>query len=616
MNTLLDNKQDLLDHLTIGVALVDAKHQIVYCNKFFRDCAKQSESASIEGKDFYEFLNTPQIVDGCYAPFHFALSEEGNVFRSVLSSQLTRNGSAQTFELLIQSQESLNHEKLFRIELKDISNDYRNEERLQSLKTLGKKLSFIADVGDRSSNEQLEELKKAIREQMDGSILNYNIFEIRTIEETDKVDKTGQIHKKLKHFTSFGLSATAQNRELEVSANGNGITGYVASSGLSYICNDTKNDPLYVPGAINAKSSLTVPLVYNNKVIGTCNVESVKPNNFSSQDQLFLELYAKDIAFALHLLDYVSNIKKEDFHTYDQHYRSLRKSLSKRILKLMYEKDVNERIPLSSQEETACFELLDRTTCFFKKVQDTIFPHQEEEDLFKEARITSFEDKYPVLIRNTKIDWSTLKDFLRAKKILSIAPSPILEKTYLKWLDSLVEQIDVVTSTSQALWLLKRQKYDIVLTELFPDGRYFETISRAEAHNNNAYRTNVKNLSVFDIHNGKDYWLPVEGDKQDEETRARIYEEINTKKKRDAFFFIKELYDLSLETQPCFFIVQAEEYDPTHANIAITSFLKDHNLKWTYFPYMAPSSEEDPELIVKFFTKMYLTYTQNKKLRQ
>ena len=70
MNTLLDNKQDLLDHLTIGVALVDAKHQIVYCNKFFRDCAKQSESASIEGKDFYEFLNTPQIVDGCYAPFH------------------------------------------------------------------------------------------------------------------------------------------------------------------------------------------------------------------------------------------------------------------------------------------------------------------------------------------------------------------------------------------------------------------------------------------------------------------------------------------------------------------------------------------------------------------
>lgn len=619
MNTL-DKAQDLLDHLTIGVALVDAKHLILYCNKYFRDCAKQSESAGIEGRDFYEVLDNPQIVDGCYAPFHFALSEEGSVFRSVLARPRIRNGVEQTFELLIQLQVSSNHEKVFRIELKDISEVSRNEKRLQSLKTLGKRLSFITDVGAHSMNEQREELKKIIREQMDGGVLNYSIFEIRIIKESYNKGGKEQKSKELVHFTSFGLSTVAQNRVLHVGANGNGITGYVASSGESYICNDTKNDPLYVTGAIAAKSSLTVPLVYNNKVIGTCNVESEIPNNFSSQDQLFLELYAKDVAFALHLLDYTSSIKKEDIHTYAQHFCSLRNSLSNCILKLMYEKDTNVSQPLSAKEEKdkekeeqACFSLLDKTTRLFKEVQKTILPHQEEEDQedpFKEARITSFEDKHPNLAQDTKIEWPILKQFLRYKKILSIAPSPILEDTYLKWLDPLVEQIDVVTSTSQALWLLKRQKYDIVLTELFPDGRYFEPITMEVAHN---FAANANGRTVFDIHYGEEYWPEVEGNQQDKETRDRIKEEIKNGK-RDAFFFIKDLIkdlsDLQLGALPLFFIIPYAEYDPTHTVPAITAFLKNINMKWVYFPFVAPANE-DSELIVKFFKKMKLTYSKN-----
>ncbi len=615
----LDNAQDLLDRLTIGVALVDAKHQILYCNKYFRDCAKQSESNSVEGRDFYEVLNNPKIVDGCYAPFHFALTEEGKVFRSILSCKFTHSGLDQTFELLIQSLKSSNHEKIFRIELKDISDVNRSEKRLQSLKTSGKRLSFITDVGAHSSNEQREQLKKIICEQVKGSALNYDIFEIRIIEETDKRDERGQRSKKLIPFMSFGLSVEGQNRELYVSANGNGITGYVASSGEPYICNDTKNDPLYVTGAIEAKSSLTVPLSYNNKIIGTCNVESKIPNNFSSQDQLFLELYAKDVAFAIHLLDYAYSIKKDDFHTYDQHYRSLRNSLSNIILDLMYEKDVNVKKPHSAmeEEEKACFKLLDRITSFFKDVQETILPHQEEEDLFKEVRITSFENLHPELTQNLKDYWPTLKEFLRSKKILSIAPSQNLEQTYLKWLDPLVEQIDVVKSTSQALWLLERQKYDIVLTELFPDGRYFESITMEKAYDAGEYRRNAEGLSVFDIHYGKESWLPVEGDQQDTETRARIKEEIYSNKKRDAFFFINDVYELHQSTLPCFFIVPYAEYDPTHTIPAISAFLKNINMKWTYFPYLAPTNEYAPkELILAFFKKMYMTYAQNEKMKR
>ena len=94
-------------------------------------------------------------------------------------------------------------------------------------------------------------------------------------------------------------------------ANYNGITGYVASSRESYICNDTKNDALYLQGAIDAKSSLTTPLIFNDKVIGVCNAESCESNAFSPQDQVFLELYAQDLAYAIDTFENNKTREKE-----------------------------------------------------------------------------------------------------------------------------------------------------------------------------------------------------------------------------------------------------------------------------------------------------------------
>src|SRR6185295_18549303 len=84
---------------------------------------------------------------------------------------------------------------------------------------------------------------------------------------------------------------------------GNGVTGFVAATGESYLCEDTDNDPLYLPGAPDAKSSITVPLVLHDQVIGTFNVESPERNGFSEEDVQFLEIYARDVAIALNTLE-------------------------------------------------------------------------------------------------------------------------------------------------------------------------------------------------------------------------------------------------------------------------------------------------------------------------
>ena len=81
------------------------------------------------------------------------------------------------------------------------------------------------------------------------------------------------------------------------------MTGFVAATGKSYLCEDTTEDPLYLEGVRGAKSSLTVPLMLHDEVIGTFNVESIEPRAFSESDLQFLEIFSRDVAAALNTLE-------------------------------------------------------------------------------------------------------------------------------------------------------------------------------------------------------------------------------------------------------------------------------------------------------------------------
>ena len=53
------------------------------------------------------------------------------------------------------------------------------------------------------------------------------------------------------------MDPQAANRALFAREEDNGVTGFVAATGKSYLCEDTANDPIYLTGAQGAKSSLT-----------------------------------------------------------------------------------------------------------------------------------------------------------------------------------------------------------------------------------------------------------------------------------------------------------------------------------------------------------------------
>ena len=81
------------------------------------------------------------------------------------------------------------------------------------------------------------------------------------------------------------------------------MTGFVAATGKSYLCEDTTDDELYVDGLVGAKSSLTVPLKYHDEIVGTFNIESPEISRFTNHDVVFVESFARYIAIALNTLE-------------------------------------------------------------------------------------------------------------------------------------------------------------------------------------------------------------------------------------------------------------------------------------------------------------------------
>lgn len=125
-------------------------------------------------------------------------------------------------------------------------------------------------------------------------LMHFDHFAIRLLDR-----KTN----KLEMVISAGLPADALNIELTALPEGNGISGYVAATGRSYICPDVERDPRYVMGLDQAKSTLTVPLRLHDKVIGIFNIESRQRAAFNEDDRQFAEIFGRYVAIALNILD-------------------------------------------------------------------------------------------------------------------------------------------------------------------------------------------------------------------------------------------------------------------------------------------------------------------------
>lgn len=179
--------------------------------------------------------------------------------------------------------------------MRDVTDVQRTNQKIDALDRAGAELVRLeADtVRKMHVHDRLEFLRAKIV-RLAHEILQFDHFVIWLIEpETNKLEQV----------ISTGLSPEVQSIQLYAMRENNGISGYVAATGRSYICHDAAQDPRYIQGLDAPGSSLTVPLLMNDKVIGAFNIESNRVGAFTEDDRHFAEIFARHVALALHMLN-------------------------------------------------------------------------------------------------------------------------------------------------------------------------------------------------------------------------------------------------------------------------------------------------------------------------
>lgn len=179
--------------------------------------------------------------------------------------------------------------------VRDVTQSVRMEMKVDAIDRAGRELAHLdaETIRQMHASERLRLLEERVVKYA-HELLNFDHFAIRMLNpKTQALDLV----------MAYGIPEGAKEIQLFASRTGNGMSGMVAATGRSYICNDTAADPLYVYGLDEPGSSLTVPLQVFENVVGVFNIESSERNGFGESDRQFAEIFARYIASALHTLN-------------------------------------------------------------------------------------------------------------------------------------------------------------------------------------------------------------------------------------------------------------------------------------------------------------------------
>lgn len=283
---LLESER-ILNGMPDGVVMIDPDNTIIWANAQF---VRWTGLETVSGRGFYSVLGNPEIVGPDFCPFHTALATG---LPSISTLRVSDNRYFQTHAAPTYTAEGV--PRCLIVTVRDVTAETLQQQKLAAIHKAGIELADLTpgEIFDMQVDDRIELLKANILHHTQH-LLNFNVVEIRLLDE-----KSGELLPLL----AVGMCDEAASRPLFARPQNNGVTGFVASTGKSYLCEDTTEDPLYLQGFAGAKSSLTVPLVFHDQVIGTFNVESPEPRAFSESDLQFLEIFSRNVAAALNTLE-------------------------------------------------------------------------------------------------------------------------------------------------------------------------------------------------------------------------------------------------------------------------------------------------------------------------
>ena len=290
-STAPHREQEVVAHLPDGVAVLDSGGSIDWANEHLTGWCGMGD---LRGRDFLASLagwsseHRPQ--EG--AAFHESLLA-GRSASSILKTAANRFFAVHASAAFTPA--DLGSGPRVIVTVRDVTQTILEQQKRAAIHAAGQTLADLSpsELADMTVNERIELLKSNIIHYA-KDLLKFDVLEIRLLDR-----QTGRLEPLL----AEGMQPEAEARILYARPEHNGVTGFVASSGRSYWCSDTTKDPLYLEGCKGAKSSITVPLMLHEQVIGTFNVESPEPGGFDDTDLQFLGIFSRDVAASLNTLE-------------------------------------------------------------------------------------------------------------------------------------------------------------------------------------------------------------------------------------------------------------------------------------------------------------------------
>lgn len=276
--------QSVLRALGEGICIVDPKGRMTWSNEYFcsldESVRREVRSLCVQAADSVATLH--HDARGALVTKHEIQNTDGSRIFDVYITGIAERDDAGM------------HAGRVAAIVRDVTLTKLAQRKMNAIDRAGFELVRldVQEIREMNAIERLQLLEKRIIRYA-SELLNFDHFAIFLIDQSNN---------RLRLVMQSGLPEEIQDLDLFLEKEGSGISGHVASTGRSYICNDVTLDDRFLPGLTGARSSLTVPLRVSDRVIGIMDIESIKPGAFDEQDKMYAEIFGRYVAMALHML--------------------------------------------------------------------------------------------------------------------------------------------------------------------------------------------------------------------------------------------------------------------------------------------------------------------------
>jgi serine phosphatase RsbU (regulator of sigma subunit)/putative methionine-R-sulfoxide reductase with GAF domain/anti-sigma regulatory factor (Ser/Thr protein kinase) len=165
------------------------------------------------------------------------------------------------------------------------------------LQTRAEHLAMVAEVSDNvTSTLDLDELLNKVAVLIQKR-LGFPYVHLFTVHPN---------RRQIIYEAGSGARSTALKGSMLDLDNDKGIIAWVARKGQAVLANDVTKEPRYEPSPFppeDTRSELTIPLVFDDQVVGVLDLQSDRVNAFTDDDHFLCEALADNVAVAIHNAD-------------------------------------------------------------------------------------------------------------------------------------------------------------------------------------------------------------------------------------------------------------------------------------------------------------------------